>query len=200
MLLYSQKDPAYDRLKLGASKLTIHGYGCFVCSLATLYQKTPQELLKIPNAISDQGYLRSALIARECGGAALPATATAPDGWCVAMTTKFKDIGYPTHFFLFNSKTKQQLDPLDFPMLPEPLSYYISEYRPFTNTKLDLTIVPKAGPFPDVPADAWSAESVRRCKELGIMKGYPDGLFKPNQGVTREELAAVVTRLYDCPR
>jgi hypothetical protein len=32
--------------------------------------------------------------------------------------------------------------------------------------------------FPDVPEGHWAAEAVRELKETGLLKGYPDGLFR----------------------
>ena len=43
----------------------------------------------------------------------------------------------------------------------------------------------------------WSEEDIRWCMEHNILKGYPDGSFRPTQGVTREELAAVIRRLVE---
>uniref|UniRef100_UPI000C266ED4 N-acetylmuramoyl-L-alanine amidase n=1 Tax=Mycobacteroides abscessus TaxID=36809 RepID=UPI000C266ED4 len=51
------------------------------------------------------------------------------------------------------------------------------------------------GPFIDVAADRWSAPSVAKVKAAGIMGGYSDGSFKPDQPVTREELAAVIVKM-----
>jgi len=42
-------------------------------------------------------------------------------------------------------------------------------------------------PFPDVPADAWSAPYVTKGKELGIVEGYDDGNYKPDRAVNRVE-------------
>lgn len=58
----------------------------------------------------------------------------------------------------------------------------------------------KAGPerltgFPDVPAGAWYEAAVSRMARAGLVTGYPDGTYKPMQGVTRAELAAVLDRL-----
>jgi hypothetical protein len=41
----------------------------------------------------------------------------------------------------------------------------------------------------------WSEESINMVVKSGLMKGYPDGSFKPEQPVTREELATVLARL-----
>ena len=49
--------------------------------------------------------------------------------------------------------------------------------------------------FTDVDPDRWSAKDISRLVDVGLMSGYPDGTFQPAQGVTREELASVVSRL-----
>ena len=49
--------------------------------------------------------------------------------------------------------------------------------------------------FTDVSPDRWSAKDITRLVDAGLMSGYPDGIFAPAQGVTREELASVVARL-----
>ncbi|MDF2379288.1 MAG: S-layer homology domain-containing protein [Candidatus Gracilibacteria bacterium] len=46
-----------------------------------------------------------------------------------------------------------------------------------------------ANPFPDVINSEWYAKYVLKCAELEIIKGYPDGTFKPtNQVITAEFL------------
>lgn len=50
--------------------------------------------------------------------------------------------------------------------------------------------------FVDVEKNAWYTEAVNLAKELGLMEGA-DGKFRPNDSVTRAELAAVVTRLWN---
>jgi len=54
--------------------------------------------------------------------------------------------------------------------------------------------VAEPGPFKDVPKDDWAAEAIAWCKEQGFLQGYDDGTFRPNQPVTRKELAAVLYR------
>lgn len=49
--------------------------------------------------------------------------------------------------------------------------------------------------FSDVSTDRWSHNDIERLVKAGLMSGYPDGKFKPEQGITREELASVVARL-----
>lgn len=49
--------------------------------------------------------------------------------------------------------------------------------------------------FMDVEAGRWSEDEIVLAVEKGIMRGYPDGTFKPQQPVTREELAAAIANL-----
>ena len=53
---------------------------------------------------------------------------------------------------------------------------------------------PDAKPFPDVPASAWYAEAVNELAARGIVNGYPDGSFKPEQTATRAEVAVMLYR------
>ncbi len=47
-------------------------------------------------------------------------------------------------------------------------------------------------PYPDVDSSRWSANKIQWAKENEIVKGYPDGSFKPGNPVTRAELIAVL--------
>lgn len=46
---------------------------------------------------------------------------------------------------------------------------------------------PNYSPFPDLPADHWAAPYVAKGLEMGIIHGYEDGTFKPNQPISRAE-------------
>jgi len=46
--------------------------------------------------------------------------------------------------------------------------------------------------FKDVPVDAWYSEALRWCVENGIMYGFPDGTFKPDEPVTRAQIATLL--------
>jgi len=48
--------------------------------------------------------------------------------------------------------------------------------------------------YKDVTNESPHFEAIKKMKELGIMTGYEDGRFGPNNPVTRSELAAVLTR------
>ena len=42
----------------------------------------------------------------------------------------------------------------------------------------------------------WDKASIEWAKERGLIKGYPDGSFKPNQAITRAELCVMLERFY----
>lgn len=46
-------------------------------------------------------------------------------------------------------------------------------------------------------AGRWSEKTIDRAKELGFMSDYEDGAFKPTQGLTREEAAALSVKIWD---
>ncbi|WP_274362615.1 N-acetylmuramoyl-L-alanine amidase [Paenibacillus thermotolerans] len=54
---------------------------------------------------------------------------------------------------------------------------------------------PAAPVFSDLSASHWSYGSMTAAIESGIIRGYPDGTVRPNQPVTRAEVAAVLSRL-----
>lgn len=45
--------------------------------------------------------------------------------------------------------------------------------------------------FPDVDQSRWSVTAISYMNKLGIVKGYPDGDFKPEASITRAEFAAM---------
>ena len=49
-------------------------------------------------------------------------------------------------------------------------------------------------PYPDVPANRWSAAKIEQAKDLGLIAGYQDGTFRPTQQVTRAELIAIMNK------
>ena len=42
--------------------------------------------------------------------------------------------------------------------------------------------------FVDVPSNYWAAPSIRTSYGLGFLSGYPDGIFKPEQNIPREQV------------
>ena len=58
-----------------------------------------------------------------------------------------------------------------------------------------LTVSAANGTFKDVAAGEWYENAVLWAQEKGIVKGHPDGTFKPNDNITRAELTSVVQNL-----
>lgn len=48
--------------------------------------------------------------------------------------------------------------------------------------------------FPDVNDSHWAAPQIKLLSEKGVIVGYPDGTFKPDENVTRAEFAAMAIR------
>lgn len=63
----------------------------------------------------------------------------------------------------------------------------------YADVKYELHI-----PYSDVPVDAYYARAVAWAAEKGVVSGYTDGTFRPDQAVTREELAAISSRYIEC--
>jgi hypothetical protein len=51
--------------------------------------------------------------------------------------------------------------------------------------------------FPDVPADYWAEPFISELAAAGIVEGYPDGTFRPEESLDRDEYAAVIRRAFD---
>ena len=49
--------------------------------------------------------------------------------------------------------------------------------------------------FPDVPATHWAAQAIGAAAAQGWIGGYPDGTFRPENGLTRAEACAVLNRM-----
>lgn len=45
--------------------------------------------------------------------------------------------------------------------------------------------------------DHWAAADINWCIENGLLKGYPDGSFKPDKPITRAEMAVVIRRIIE---
>lgn len=48
--------------------------------------------------------------------------------------------------------------------------------------------------FPDVAANHWAAAQIKELSESGVIVGYPDGTFKPDDNVSRAEFACMAIR------
>lgn len=48
--------------------------------------------------------------------------------------------------------------------------------------------------FTDVKAGSWYTNAVATLENIGILGGYPDGTFKPNNSITRAEMAKIIAK------
>lgn len=69
-----------------------------------------------------------------------------------------------------------------------------AEFAALIVRSLGLSKIEAASTFSDVDASDWFAAEVNAAVAAGIVDGYPDGTFKPNNQINREELAAMVVR------
>ena len=91
------------------------------------------------------------------------------------------------------------------------IGYKDNTFRPENNmTREEVAVMfsrllknpPKKGEiynykFSDVNKDRWSVTAISYMSELGIIKGYPDGTFRPEANITRAEFAAMATKFAD---
>lgn len=58
----------------------------------------------------------------------------------------------------------------------------------------DTSVAISGAPFPDVPADRWSAQKIGLLKRAGIVTGDQNGLYRPTDTITRAELMSLLRR------
>ncbi|MGF1498700.1 MAG: S-layer homology domain-containing protein [Elainellaceae cyanobacterium] len=51
--------------------------------------------------------------------------------------------------------------------------------------------------YPDVEPDYWAYPFIQRLTERDILTGYPDGTYRPEQPMDRDEFAAVIRRAFE---
>ncbi len=59
---------------------------------------------------------------------------------------------------------------------------------------------PTPGPgrgFSDLPSSHWAYDTVMEMVELGVLSGYPDGTFRPNNTISRAEFAKIMVMTLD---
>lgn len=60
----------------------------------------------------------------------------------------------------------------------------------------NINLNQQENPFTDVPATHWAAKEILIARQAGIISGYNDGTFKPDNQVTRAEIAAMLDRAF----
>ncbi|MEW6624765.1 MAG: S-layer homology domain-containing protein [Bacillota bacterium] len=63
----------------------------------------------------------------------------------------------------------------------------------FSETVTPSPTTPATGrSFSDLATNHWAYENIMEMVEIGILSGYPDGTFKPNNTITRAEFAKIM--------
>ena len=52
-------------------------------------------------------------------------------------------------------------------------------------------------PFADGAHDHWAKDAIDTLSRLGIIHGYPDGTFRPDAPITREEIVVMILRILE---
>jgi hypothetical protein len=70
-----------------------------------------------------------------------------------------------------------------------------AEFAALLLRSLGIAATPPAGAtFKDVAADKWYYAEVETARRVGLVAGYADNTFRPDRKITRQELAAMVSR------
>lgn len=89
----------------------------------------------------------------------------------------------------FKDKTFRPEQPLTREQL---VSMVFGALEEVPNLNLPAADSVTTAPYPDVDATRWSAAKIDWAKTNEIVKGYPDGSFRPEKPVTRAELVTVL--------
>ena len=76
-----------------------------------------------------------------------------------------------------------------------PLNASVSAQAP-TPTPAPVITPALRTSFRDVPADYWAYEYISGLARFGVISGFPDGTFKPNEPVTRAQFAAILNQAF----
>jgi hypothetical protein len=85
---------------------------------------------------------------------------------------------------LLSSANSAHFFSLSYQMFPPGVEKKIEKARPSMRKKN----------FSDVPAGYWAEEPIGILGALGIISGYPDGTFKPENKITRAEFTALLVK------
>ncbi|CAH1213921.1 hypothetical protein PAECIP111892_03931 [Paenibacillus auburnensis] len=69
-----------------------------------------------------------------------------------------------------------------------------AEFAALITRSLGLAKASSGTTFSDVSAGAWYADAVQTAAAAGLITGYTDGSFKPSSPITRQEMAAILSK------
>lgn len=69
-----------------------------------------------------------------------------------------------------------------------------AEFASLVNRVLNITKITNIN-FPDVNSNDWFYSEIAKAKNAGYLSGYQDGTMRPNNMVTRQEVAAMISKV-----
>lgn len=81
-------------------------------------------------------------------------------------------------------------------VLPQPTPSPTTSVIPVPIPPRTTEVVKSSG-FSDVPSSYWASPFIAAMVERGIMQGFPDNTFRPEEPVTRVEFADMLQRAFD---
>ncbi|MDR3149608.1 MAG: S-layer homology domain-containing protein [Oscillospiraceae bacterium] len=69
-----------------------------------------------------------------------------------------------------------------------------AQFARFTSIVFGIRNTASGMLYTDVHSGDWFAEDVNALSSAGIIKGFPDGTFRPGELITREQMAAMIVR------
>lgn len=79
---------------------------------------------------------------------------------------------------------------------PKGKPFCPGEQFPLKEIIASLNDEPKSAPFPDTSGH-WAEVNIQRAKDLGLVVGFEDGTFKPDELMTRAQAVTLMLKLYD---
>jgi hypothetical protein len=76
-------------------------------------------------------------------------------------------------------------------------SFLQSSSLPLVPPAENKSIIPPPVAFDDVPIDFWAGQSIDVLSSRGMISGFPDNSFRPNQPVNRAEFAAIIQHAFN---
>ena len=85
--------------------------------------------------------------------------------------------------------------PKEIPTIPDPEKDVGDVEEPKNDPKEDDNMPKKeTKEFTDVSPDFWAHDAIQDCVEAGLVNGYSDGTFRPNNNLTRAQFCAIMAK------
>ncbi|SFE74968.1 S-layer homology domain-containing protein [Paenibacillus catalpae] len=150
-------------------------------------RKSTKRLLSlVMSLVIAVSYVPSAVFAAS-DTAAVPVEAAAPDvagHWAEQQVTDWSSKGLINSYPDGSFKPDQDITRAEFTKLMNSLFGFTTK---------------GGNSFSDIAAGAWYTDQVAIGKHAGFINGYPDGTFKPNAAITRQEAAKIAAGLFRLP-